>query len=51
MNVRGQLHIPATLPLWKKLWYALNKKLHGLQSWSGDFGGETNLLPLLGFIL
>ena len=51
MRANGQFHTLATLPLWKEPWYPLTKKLHGLQSWSRGFGGETNLLPLVGFIL
>ena len=51
MRASGQPQTPATLPLWKEPWYPLTKKLHRLQSQSRGFGGETNLLPLVGFIL
>jgi len=29
--------------------YPLNRRLDGAHSWSGHFGDEKNLLPLLGF--
>ena len=37
--------------LWKEPQYPLNSKLGGPQNWSGSFGEETHILPLLGFKL
>jgi hypothetical protein len=35
--------------LGKEPQYSLNRKIVWTQSWSGKFGKEKNLLPLLGF--
>jgi hypothetical protein len=48
MEVGGHLHAPATLPLGKDPWYALNRRLGGPQSWFGCGGEEKKSLPLLG---
>jgi hypothetical protein len=50
MEVSGQLHAPASLPLptqGKSPWYPLDRRLGGPQSWSGRVGEEKNsqLLP------
>jgi len=47
MEVRGQLHTLIALPPKKESWYALTSRLGGPYSWSGNFGGKKNLLPLL----
>jgi len=41
----GQLHAPAALPPCKSPLYPLNRKLGGLQSWSGCFGEAKTLDP------
>jgi hypothetical protein len=46
MEVHGQFHAPATLPLSKEL--LLPFGWDGLQSWSGQSAEEKNLLPLEG---
>jgi len=48
MEMSGQAHILAALPQGKSPEYPLNRRLCGLHSWSGCFGQEINLLPLLG---
>jgi len=44
MEVHGQFHAPATLPLSKELMLPIGGD--GLQSWSGQSAEEKNLLPL-----
>jgi hypothetical protein len=48
MEVSGQLHGPATLPLEKEPQVPLDRRLGGPQSQFGRCGEERNLLPLLG---
>jgi len=44
MEVSGEPHTTPALSLAKELCFA-----HGAQLWSGHFGDEKNLSPLLGF--
>jgi hypothetical protein len=46
MEVSCQLHAPAIFPRGKSPWYPLNRRLGGLQSWSGRVGEEKNSQPL-----
>ena len=46
----GQLHAPAAVPLGKSPQFTLDKNLDGLQSSSGYFGEEDDILLLLGSI-
>jgi hypothetical protein len=48
MEVSGNF-TPQLLYIWETTLYWLNRRLVGLQSQSGHFGEEKNLLPLLGF--
>jgi len=49
MDVSGQLHAPGTLlPVKKKPWGPLNRRLSGLQRLSDRFGGERNVSRLRG---
>jgi hypothetical protein len=43
----GQYHTSAALHWGMKLWYPLNRKLCGPQSWSGCFRKEQNFFPVL----
>jgi hypothetical protein len=43
MEVTGQFHTPAALPLQKLPWYQLDRRLDGLQSRSGCCGEGKNL--------
>jgi len=45
MELSGQHHAPATLPLGKKLRYSLGRRLGGIQSRSGRGGEEENYQP------
>jgi hypothetical protein len=45
MEVSGQLHSPAALPLAKEPWYPLDRRLGESQSRSGRCGEEKNLAP------
>jgi hypothetical protein len=45
MEVSGQLHALAALPVRKNLWYPLNRRLGGPHSQSGHFEEEKNFLP------
>jgi len=45
MEVGGQLHNPAPLPLWKSPQYPLDLRLDGPQSRSGCSGEEKNSKP------
>ena len=42
MEESCQLHVPATLPPGKVHWCPMNRRLGGLQSWSGHFGAKEN---------
>jgi hypothetical protein len=46
MEVSGQLHAPAALHPGKSSWYPFDKRLAGLQNWSGRGGDEKNSEPL-----
>jgi hypothetical protein len=46
MEVGGQLHAPAALPLQKSCRYPLNGMLSGSQNWNGRSGEEMNLLSM-----
>jgi hypothetical protein len=48
MEVNGQHHTHATFPPGSSPRYPFCRRLGGLQSWSGDYGEETNLFPLSG---
>jgi hypothetical protein len=48
MEVKGKLHVPATLPQGKEPQYPLDRRLGALQSHSGRGGEEKNSKPLLG---
>jgi hypothetical protein len=48
MEVSGQFHEPAALPLGKEPWYPLKRRLGGPQSRSGCGGEEKNSQPPLG---
>jgi len=48
MEVRSQIHTPATFLLRKETQYPKSKRLGWSQSWSTCFGEEENLWPLLG---
>ena len=48
MEVRGQLHVMAALPLGKKPCYPLIKRQSAPQSLSKCFGEKKNFLPLRG---
>ena len=43
MELSGQLHAFATLPPGTKSQYQLNRRLDGLQSYTGHFGDKKNL--------
>jgi hypothetical protein len=45
MEVSGQIHAVAALPLGKQPWSSLNRRLGGPQSRSGCCAKERNLLP------
>jgi hypothetical protein len=49
MEVSGKLHTLATFTHRREPRYPLNRRLAGLQTQSGHFGEEKNLLILLGF--
>jgi hypothetical protein len=46
MDVSGQPHTLATLPLGKNPWYPLNRRMGGPNDSLGVFGEEKNLLAL-----
>jgi hypothetical protein len=46
MELSGQLHAPATVPLKKEPQYPLDRRLGGPQSQSAHCGNEKNLLAL-----
>jgi len=48
MEVSGQLHAPAKLPLGKRPWYPLDRRLCKPQSQSGHSGKEKQSLTLPG---
>lgn len=48
MGVSGKLQPRLLYPQGRSPWYALNKKLCGLQNLSGCFGNETNMSVLPG---
>jgi hypothetical protein len=48
MEVSGQLHAPAALPLRKSPWYSLDRMQGGPQSRSEHGDEEKNSKPLLG---
>jgi hypothetical protein len=48
MEMSGQLHVSAALPLEQSPQYPLDKRLGGPQSQSGFYGEEKALLSLLG---
>jgi hypothetical protein len=45
VEVSGELHAAAALPLRKNPWYPLDRRLGGLQSRSGRGGEEKNSQP------
>jgi len=45
MEVSGQLHAPAALPLGESTWYPWDRRLDGHQSSSGHVGEEKNSQP------
>jgi hypothetical protein len=49
-EVSGQLHASAALPLGKSPQFTVDKNLDGLQSPSGRFGEEDDILLLSGSI-
>jgi len=51
MEVHGELHAPATLPLGKHPWYPLYRRLGEPHNWSGHGGEEKNFQPLPGLDL
>jgi hypothetical protein len=50
LEVSGQLHAPIALPPGKELWYPLDRRLDGSQSWSGR-REKRNFLTLPGLEL
>ena len=45
MEVSGQLHAPAALPLTPRSRYSLSRKLNGPPAMAGRFGEEINMFP------